>query len=236
MFDIVDRMTLNQIVPTFVFKRYKAGAIIDCSTGGVFLRGHVAECNESENLLNVVSVDSPEKSAKSNKASNPNPNPNQPATQGPKQVSFKNLAYIPPKSGFKLRALKPSHFFHFESMELIQHLIDAEIAERDSKRTLSMARGASMSFKKASMVTHKKFNVAHMKPESEEHRKSSYKKKSAKDSEETKDILEPPTIYVHVPQLNRAGSKIQYDDKEPITPGNKKKKLDQIDENELVSE
>lgn len=86
------------------------------------------------------------------------------------------------------------------------------------------------------MVTHKKFNVAHMRPESEEHRKSSYKKKSAKDSEEPKDSFELPTIHVHVPQLSRAGSKVEHDAKDPITPANRKKKLDEIVENELVSE
>mmetsp|Transcript_38779 Transcript_38779/g.34473 ORF Transcript_38779/g.34473 Transcript_38779/m.34473 type:complete len:200 (+) Transcript_38779:2539-3138(+) len=48
VFDTLDKQTLLQILNNLSFKRYKAGTIIDVSTGAIFLKGQAEDFKEDE--------------------------------------------------------------------------------------------------------------------------------------------------------------------------------------------
>lgn len=122
LFGSCNRHIINdQIVPTFEFKRYKVGAIIDMTNGGIFLKGVATEFNTDKNI------------------------------NSSKVKTFSKLAYIAPSlQQYRIRVTKTTRVFHFKSVEIINELITAEVADKEKQRTLSISLEAG--FRKASML------------------------------------------------------------------------------------
>lgn len=82
-----------------------------------------------------------------------------PEAQSLKTKTFSKLCYIPPSlSIYKIKATKTTRVFHFRSVDIINELITAEVAEKEKQRTLSISLEAG--FRKASMLNPKKFEKA----------------------------------------------------------------------------
>lgn len=69
--------------------------------------------------------------------------------------TFSKLSYIAPSlSTYKIKATKTTRVFHFRSVDIINELISADVAEKEKQRTLSISLEAG--FRKASMLNPKK--------------------------------------------------------------------------------
>ena len=120
MFEPIDRATIPQILGQFIFKRYKPQDTIDFTKGGIFLKG--------------VAFSTPKKTT------HLRPEEDEEEQPQPEVTKYHTMTYFPPSpTKVQLKAEKHCWAFHFNNYEKIVELVNSGAADREKKRSQSMA-------------------------------------------------------------------------------------------------
>jgi len=153
MFEPLDRATIPQILGQFTFKRYKPQESMDFTKGGIFLKGN-AYGVPAKKLGQSLKADYEDEEG----------------TQAPEITKYHTMTYFPPSpTKVILKAEKHCWAIHFNNYEKIVDLVNSGAADREKKRSLSMA-----SFRRGSQkipIKVHKADIIHEKdePEGETH-------------------------------------------------------------------